>query len=334
MHKCHVYVLRKFIMETYLLIKYLKCSATAEEEALVREWLADDPDGSHARQYSDAHFIYEGMLLHGDGGADAAENSRPVRRGRLFRIAAALSSVAAAAAVVLGVWFWTRNSTLDSLSARMETIYVPAGKSMELTLEDGSKLWLNSGTELEYPTVFSRKSRDVKINSGEVLFDVTKDSRRPFNVDTYASRISVLGTRFNVTVDEASKDFSAALLRGSIKVANKLSEGEEYILKANQMVKMKDDHLYVEQIEDPDAVECWTSGLIDIVGVPFDRLMKKFEMAYDVDIVIERDTVPEIRYTRGKLRVSDGIDHALSMLALVADFTYEYDRQTGTIVIR
>ena len=174
----------------------------------------------------------------------------------------------------------------------------------------------------------------MKIYSGEVLFDVAKDTRRPFNVDTYASVISVLGTRFNVAVDEAGQDFSAALLRGSIKVVNKLSSGEEYILKANQMVKMKDEHLYVERIENPGAVECWTEGLIDIVGIPFDQLMKKFEMAYDVDIVIDRDTVPEIRYTRGKFRISEGIEHALSMLELVSDFTYEYDRQTNTIVIR
>ena len=223
---------------------------------------------------------------------------------------------------------------MDRLSAKVETVYVPAGKSMQLTLEDGTRMWLNSGTEIEYPAVFSRKSRDVKIYSGEVLFDVAKDTRRPFNVDTYASVISVLGTRFNVAVDEAGQDFSAALLRGSIKVVNKLSSGEEYILKANQMVKMKEEHLYVERIENPGAVECWTEGLIDIVGIPFDQLMKKFEMAYDVDIVIDRDAVPEIRYTRGKFRISEGIEHALSMLELVSDFTYEYDRQTNTIVIR
>lgn len=86
---------------------------------------------------------------------------------------------------------------------------------MELTLEDGSRLWLNSGTELEYPAVFSRKSRDVVLHSGEVMFDVANDGRRPFNVETYASTISVLGTKFNVSVDEASGEFSAALLRGS-----------------------------------------------------------------------------------------------------------------------
>lgn len=50
--------------------------------------------------------------------------------------------------------------------------------------------------------------------------------------------------------------------------------------------------------------------------------MRKFELAYDVNIVIERDSLPQIRYTRGKVRISDGIDHALSMLALAADFTY------------
>lgn len=319
-------------METYLLIKYLKCSTTPEEEALVKEWLADDPDGSHAKQYSDAHFLYEGMIIHGEERKQASGHAG--KSTVIRRIIVAAASVAAVVLLAGGVGLATRNYTMDRLSAKVETVYVPAGKSMQLTLEDGTRMWLNSGTEIEYPAVFSRKSRDVKIYSGEVLFDVAKDTRRPFNVDTYASVISVLGTRFNVAVDEAGQDFSAALLRGSIKVVNKLSSGEEYILKANQMVKMKDEHLYVERIENPGAVECWTEGLIDIVGIPFDQLMKKFEMAYDVDIVIDRDAVPEIRYTRGKFRISEGIEHALSMLELVSDFTYEYDRQTNTIVIR
>ena len=319
-------------METYLLIKYLKCSTTPEEEARVKEWLGDDPDGSHAKQYSDAHFLYEGMIIHGEERKQASGHAG--KSTVIRRIIVAAASVAAVVLLAGGVGLATRNYTMDRLSAKVETVYVPAGKSMQLTLEDGTRMWLNSGTEIEYPAVFSRKSRDVKIYSGEVLFDVAKDTRRPFNVDTYASVISVLGTRFNVAVDEAGQDFSAALLRGSIKVVNKLSSGEEYILKANQMVKMKDEHLYVERIENPGAVECWTEGLIDIVGIPFDQLMKKFEMAYDVDIVIDRDAVPEIRYTRGKFRISEGIEHALSMLELVSDFTYEYDRQTNTIVIR
>lgn len=320
-------------METYLLIKYLKCSTTPDEEAMVKEWLANDPDGSHAKQYSDAHFLYEGMVIHSGNVQEPAH--APRKKKRLIKTAVmAAASVAAAVILVAGAGFLSRNYTMDRLSAKMETVYVPAGKSMQLTLVDGTCLWLNSGTEIEYPVVFSRKSRNVRVRSGEVLFDVAKDVRRPFNVDTYASTISVLGTRFNVSVDESGHEFSAALLRGSIKVASNLRSGEEYTLRPNQMVKLKDEHLYVEQIDDPGAIECWTEGLIDVTDVPFDRLMKKFELAYDVRIIIERDTLPQIRYTRGKVRISEGVEHALSMLALVADFSYDYDRQTNTIVIR
>lgn len=85
------------------MIKYLKCAATPEEENAVRSWLADDPDGSHARQYADAHFLYEGMVVHSDSGHAAARRAGHVKSR-------------------------TR------------------------------KLWLNAGTELEYPAVFSRKS--------------------------------------------------------------------------------------------------------------------------------------------------------------------------------
>lgn len=99
-------------------------------------------------------------------------------------------------------------------------------------------------------------------------------------------------------------------------------------------VRMEYNHFIVEHIDDPEAVECWTNGLIDITDIPFDQLMRKFELAYDVNIVIERDSLPQIRYTRGKVRISDGIDHTLSMLALAADFTYEYDRHAGEIVVR
>ena len=106
------------------------------------------------------------------------------------------------------------------------------------------------------------------------------------------------------------------------------------MLLPNQMVRLEDDHLYVERIADPRSVGCWTEGLIDVTDIPFDSLMKKFELAYDVRIVIARDTLPQIRYTRGKVRISEGVEHALSMLALASDFSYDYDRLTNTVVIR
>ncbi len=318
-------------MDTYLLIKYFKCTASREEEAEVRRWLADDPDGSHARQYREAHLIFSGMVVHGDGTDAPARTRRQVPLRKIFYSVAVAASVAIVAAVSFS---WSRYETLERLASRTETVKVPAGRSMEMTLEDGTEIWLNAGTEIEYPSVFSRKARTVKLISGEVMFDVSRDEDRPFVVETFASTISVLGTKFNVAVDEENNDFSAALLRGSIKVSSKLSEDEEFILEPNDMVKMTGNHLYVGKIEDTGSVGCWTRGLIDVAGVPFDELMRKLELVYDVEIIIDREDLPEVRYTWGKIRISEGLDHALSVLAKASDFTWERDMETGIVLIR
>ena len=93
-----------------------------------------------------------------------------------------------------------------SLSEREMSICVPAGQRMQMTLADGSHVQLNAGTTLEYPVVFDRKARRVKL-SGEALFEVTHDSSHPFIVETFATDIQVLGTKFNVLADSGSELF-------------------------------------------------------------------------------------------------------------------------------
>ncbi len=317
-------------MDTYLLMKYFKCAATPEEEMRVRRWLADDPDGSHAAQFKEAHMIFSGMVIYGEPGRKPAVRKR-FRPGRLVSAAGIAASVVLLMALSV---FWSQYRTQEMLASQVQTVKVPAGRSMQMTLADGTEIWLNAGTEIECPPVFSHRSRNVKIVSGEVLFDVSRDARRPFVVETFASTISVLGTKFSVSVDEDNDDFSAALLRGSIKVTSKLHEDEEFILKPNDMVKMEEKHLYVDEISDAGSIGCWTRGLIDVAGVPFDELMRKFELTYDADIVIMRDELPVIRYTWGKIRISEGLDHALDVLAKASDFTWERDMESGAILIR
>lgn len=318
-------------METLRLLKYLACAASRKEEESVEEWLASDTDGSRRKQYREAHLIYDGMTLYDN----TAEQEIPVRRPNVFRIVAgSLAAAAAAAAIAVGGARFGRQSAVRSLSTEMRTVSVPAGRSLEMALEDGTKLWLNSGTTLEYPVVFPDDSRNIRLVEGEAMFDVARDASRPFTVSTFASDITVTGTRFNVRADEQEGSFSAALLSGEIRLRSNIGNKEEYILKPNDIVTMLDGRLYVGKIQDPGSVDCWTKGLINISGVPFDELMRQFETSFGVNIVIERDSLPQIRYTRGKVRVSDGIDHALSMLKLVSDFTYVKDERTNTVTIR
>ena len=75
-------------------------------------------------------------------------------------------------------------------------------------------------------------------------------------------------------------------------------------------------------------------GLIDIANISFQDLMYEFEKSFDVEVVISREKLPELTFTRGKIRVSDGVESALKLLKLSADFDYDIDRNTGTIYIR
>ena len=315
-------------MDSYQLLKYLKGACSPKEEAEVRHWLADDSDGSHKETYREVHNIYNGMTLFG------GENTTGVRRSSLVR-RTVLWAASAAAALILaaGLVVQQRQAAYDRLAARTETIRVPQGKSLQLDLEDGTKIWLNAGTEVERPVVFGRKDRRLKVRSGEVLLDVAKDAKRPFYVETFASTVKVLGTRFDVEVDEAEGAFSVTLLRGKV-AATDPKTNESVALQPDERLALENGRLTKSRVLNRSAVDCWTDGLIDVSGIPFDALMRKFEKAYDVRIILDRPDIPTISYTRGKVRISDGIEHALQVLQVAADFIYERDFDSNVIIIK
>ena len=320
-------------MNTLDLLKYFECKSTPQEEAAVNEWLANDPDGSRMKKFRDARFIFEGMTLYGED--KTVVRQAPEKRSGLFgRILRYCAAAAVAAFMLVGTASVVRNHTIDRLAENAQTVYVPAGKTMELTLEDGTKLWLNSGTRIEYPSVFGRKSRTVKVVDGEVLFDVARDEDRPFTVSTFASDVTVLGTKFDVQADEENDFFRTSLIRGSVKVSSNIDSDESVVLKPDQTVCLSDGHLVVSEMADPMSSICWADGLVNLTDLPFDRLMKRFENVYNVRIVIEREDLPVIRYTRGKVRTSDGIDHALEMLSKASDFEWSHDMNTNVITVR
>ena len=227
----------------------------------------------------------------------------------------------------------SKERTYDMLAEQINTLQVPYGQRLKFTLPDGSSVQLNSGAKIEYPSVFKKNLRSVKL-SGEALFDVRHDAECPFEVETFATKINVLGTKFNVIADETYDRFSAALLQGRIKVTNLLDpRRQEIVMKPDDIVNLSNGRLFVETIRDPEAL-CWTEGLVRISGLPFDELMAKFEQVFDVKIVIARNSIPDIGKISGKIRVNDGIENALHILQYAADFSFEKDEETNVVTIR
>ena len=313
-------------MEKETLYRFYKGEATSDEQRRLMEWL--DADQENRRIFDRERGMYNALLLFAP--EEKAARGRLLNWRRVTRYA-----VQAAAVVILAVGIgWGYVSYKERSWANLMTrVAAPEGQRINLTLQDGTNVWLNSGAEIEYPSLFAGNSRQVRL-SGEALFDVRHDAECPFEVETFATKINVLGTKFNVIADETYGRFSAALLQGRIKVTNLLDpRRQEIVMKPDDIVNLSNGRLFVETIRDPEAL-CWTEGLVRISGLPFDELMAKFEQVFDVKIVIVRNSIPDIGKISGKIRVNDGIENALHILQYAADFSFEKDEETNVVTIR
>lgn len=321
-------------MTDELLFKYFSNEASAEEVAQIEQWLEEDP--ARQSEFDSAHYLFNAMILHSDelskmttpGALEKTSRKSKVRR-LVYRYAAA-----AAAVVIAGLSgvFVEREINYNRMTAQTNVLEVPAGQRMSITLSDGTQVQLNGNSRIEYPVIFSRKQRNVKL-SGEAFFEVKHDERHPFIVETFASKVEVLGTRFNVYADEASEYFSTALVDGKVKVTTNDETAEQVVLAPDEMVKFVNNHLVVTKVDAENLIS-WTEGYVNLADTDFASLMHRFENVYGVKIVIERETMPEIGYKSGKIRVSEGVNFALKLLQHECKFTYTENYETNTITIR
>ena len=130
-------------INTLLLLRYFEGKSTPREEVEIDKWLAGDSDGSRSKKFKDARFIFEGMTLYRPDVADVKASATGRCPNILKRVIRYSAAAAVAVFMLIGTATFVRNHTIDEMAENVETVYVPSGKTMELTLEDGSRLWLN-----------------------------------------------------------------------------------------------------------------------------------------------------------------------------------------------
>lgn len=310
-------------MNEELLRRYLYGEADEKEQQKVLDWFDADPE-NHIAKLNHLHYSYLAEEKYG--------MPSPNRKGVLWRLGRYGAAAAAAIGLLFGVWHLSDRHAYREMSARPISLETPAGQRITMQLPDGTHVQLNAGTKLEYPQVFAKGMRRVKL-SGEAMFEVSHDAQRPFVVETFASEIEVLGTRFNVLSDEQNARFSTTLVEGNVQVRSRLDPSQVLTMQPNEMVELVGRKLCKTTTQDFRDL-CWTEGLIHIKRMPFDELMQRFETAYNIKITIDRNTLPKIDLQSGKVRISDGIDYAMHVLQQVADFDYSHDEERNEIVIR
>lgn len=307
-----------------MLARFFENRTTAAENDVIADWIESDPENQNI---FNRELQFHLMLLNISSGYMKHAPHKAKRNIFGSRSSIFLSAAAMLAGILL-TWF-IGVAPLKNEASGILTFTTQPGQRASLTLPDGTSVHLNSGSTLEYPAVFSRKERRVRLE-GEAMFDVESKARRPFYVETFAYDVKVLGTRFNVLAEKEKEEFSTALIEGSVAILDKRNESLVATMTPDQEIVLSDGRLYKRTVEDIANRYRWTEGIIDCSGMSFDDLMRKFEKSFGIEIVNELDTLPQINIRRMKVNVKDGVSHALELLQRNAEFSYRYDDTTDT----
>lgn len=228
----------------------------------------------------------------------------------------------------LSLYFFNRNQNTE-LSSLYNTIEVPNGERSQISLYDGTKVWLNSGTKFKYPVAFSRNTRDVFIE-GEAFFDVAKDKKHPFIVNAGKLKVEVLGTRFNVCAYPEDGEFTTTLEEGSVNATNTANGQQMQLKPGEQVILNRETNGLKYQKVNTDLYTSWKENLLRLEDAPFEEVIKKMERWYDVKITVD----PAIN-TRERYTMTIKTESLREMLQLVSRTTkINYEIKENTVLIK
>jgi ferric-dicitrate binding protein FerR (iron transport regulator) len=228
---------------------------------------------------------------------------------------------------VFATLYFAENSTRNTA---FNTLYVPAGQRAQITLQDGTTVWLNAKSTLRYPSRFAGKERKVTL-TGEAFFDVAKNSRKPFIVESQDIRLKVLGTQFNVYNYPDVGYSRIALIEGSVKISWNANESDHVMLKPSQELVLQGGEALISEITNPNYF-LWKDGIYSFDNESLLEIIQKLQLYYDVTIKVEDPEIFNVRYT-GKFRQSDGIDEILRIIRKIHRFDIKKDPDNHIITL-
>ena len=316
-------------MDDELLIAYFKGEVSDEEAQQITEWI--EAKIVHQRYYQQLCRLFEVSYWIEDI-PEQTEVAFPKKTKALPWKHYVISFMKVAAIFVLGFalhfflnWQKTTHHELQ------HQIHVPTGQHVEIMLADGSKVWLNSGSTLTFPSKFNGKKRMVELD-GEGFFEVKSDKEHPFIVSTSKYQVKAVGTSFNIYDYQDSPQFEAALLNGKVEVTTNAKKSSVVILTPNQRAALCQGVLKVKPIENANNY-LWRKGIL-YFNEPLLEVFDKLQEYYDIEFQIRNSSLTrKSPYCTGKFRAKDGLEHIIRVLKETNHFDYQIDYESKKIII-
>lgn len=235
-----------------------------------------------------------------------------------------IMGAAAAVILVLGITNYVSfQEGYKQLNSQMVEMKNPLGLKSSLILSDGTKVTLNAGTTLSYPTAFVSDQRIVKV-SGEAFFEVAHDEKHPFIVKAENVNIRVLGTRFNVKAYEEENKIEVTLTEGRVGVGLDDQANQISIQAGQQVLFDKGKGLFSKRQVNLDYYTGWREGKFYFNNHPLQKIAKQLERAFNVNIKISSDDLKEIAFTGDFVR-GENLEQILRVMTANRRFCYKID---------
>ncbi len=332
-----------FINDSYF-VKWVK-EPDAQSDQFWSLWMQKNPDKREAVMHAkkmlvNMKYSYDPVLSeeeYVDLFEGILQKSRSAKStSRYFLSRSALVRVAAVIAFLLTsvfVYYSIEHAGDTSAAVKVTrlTKVSPQGQKVITWLSDGTKVHLNSGSVLEYPSTFADSKREVYLK-GEAFFEVTKDNNRPFMVNSEEVKTTVLGTEFNVRAYPDEDHIAVAVREGKVAVSNagSLDQPYEHIITANQKsTYSKSDKVAVKERFDDMDVFSWTRGVLIFKNANTKEIFQTLERWYGVRFQVNRTLNPDkdfsFSYNNKPLsEIMEGLSFA---------FGFEYTIDDKTIII-
>ncbi len=349
-----------------LLVGYIKGSLDNTAKAEVMRWIGADPENSRYFRIFEEAWKNPGELLGLDKETresdwklvasaiekDTARSSAHIRMNKRWWLRAAgmlLLCCTTAIAYYIGR---NSNKPVSLVKNAYHLITVPKGEKSELTLSDGTRIWINAGSNVRFPNQFDAASRDIWLD-GEAYFEVTKDKTRPFTVHTSDLDVKVHGTKFNLKAYADEDIIETTLVEGlvSLETRNLLNNlKEEVFLEPNHKAiylkkkapkssteelarditePLRPKKIFLTKTVQVEPAIAWHEGKLIFIDESFESIIMKLERRYDVHILIDNEDIKKVKYTGVLKNIS--IEQALKALQMTADFNYSIHENSITI---
>ena len=202
---------------------------------------------------------------------------------------------------------------------KYHTLAVPVGGEYHFTLVDGTRVWVNSASEVRFPNCFSGERREIYVK-GEVYLEVARDEEHPFVVHAGENEVRVLGTRFNLTAYPDEQKVVTTLVEGSVEFRNdqssiRLKPGEQSVLDraTNKLEKQK---------VDVSIYTSWVSGTFEYERMSLFDITRQLSRWYDVEFVYEAEEFRNHPFT-GIVKRDQSLEDVLSLIEKTTNIKFK-----------